>query len=268
MKNLFECTSILFEIIKHRKMYIKLIKSHYFLLYSGSDLGIYWLALGPLILLGLYSITYSLVYKIVLPDYSVLQYIINVYAGIILLLSFMNLLSSSTNALKINYKYRPFGLNIISIPTKVALTESIPFLVGLILLAFLSIIATQSFLHVIVYPFIFILYLLFSIGIARLFTIISVLFKDIAFIIPYIGIILLLVTPISYIPKMIPDSLKILFIFNPIYYFCIFLQSLSVEAKFNFSYFLPILLITFITPILGKKFFNRFLPLIRDSLSE
>ena len=85
------------EIFINRKLYLRLIKIHYSNIYSGSRLGFMWLFLGPLILLSLYSITYSLVYKIVLPDYSVLQYITSVYAGLMILLTFMNLLSSSSD---------------------------------------------------------------------------------------------------------------------------------------------------------------------------
>ena len=121
--NIFNDTYKTFsEIIKNKDLYLRLINSHYKSLYSGSRLGIYWIALGPLILLCLYSITYSLVYKIVLPNYSISQYITNVYAGLILLLSFMNLLSSSTGALKSNFKLQSFGLKIESIPTKIAIT--------------------------------------------------------------------------------------------------------------------------------------------------
>ena len=249
-------------------MYIRLTKAHFFGLYSGSRLGLYWIILGPLILLALYSLTYTLVYKIVLPDYSVSQYITSVYAGLILLLSFMNLLSSSTSALKTNFRLRLFGLEVESIPIKIAITECIPFAIGLFLLAILSFLSTGKFIHLFFLPLFLILYLYFSIGIARFMTVFSALFKDVTYIIPYVGIILLLVTPISYIPSMIPVGMKVLFIFNPIYYFCVFIQKLAINGSFDFNFFMIIFVISFFTPILGKKFFIKTLPLVRDSLVQ
>jgi len=256
------------EIFLNRKLYLRLIKIHYSNIYSGSRLGFMWLFLGPLILLSLYSITYSLVYKIVLPDYSVLQYITSVYAGLMILLTFMNLLSSCTNGLKQSFRLKQFGLNNKSIPIKIALTEIIPFSIGLIILAVLSIFTCKSLVQIIYMPIFLFLFTLFTIGIARIMSIIGALFKDFLYIIPYLGIILLLLTPISYIPTMIPSSLRIMFMINPIYYYCIFLQSLTVEGSTEIEVLIPVLLISIILPYFGEKFFRKTFPLIQDSLSQ
>ena len=114
---------------------------HYRNLYAGTRLGFFWILLGPLLMLALYSLTYSVIYKIVLPNYSVFQYIINVYAGIILLLTTMNTFSSSCSTLKRDARLRNLGLSLNDIPTKAAMIEFIPFLLSLFLLFILSIIA-------------------------------------------------------------------------------------------------------------------------------
>tara|TARA_A100001388_G_C28696005_1_gene463712 strand:- start:243 stop:1049 length:807 start_codon:yes stop_codon:yes gene_type:complete len=256
------------EIYLKRKIYFRLIKIHYSNIYSGSRLGFLWLFLGPLILLFLYSITYSLVYRIVLPDYSVLQYITSVYAGLMILLTFMNLLSSCTNGLRQSYRLKQFGLENKSIPIKIALTEIIPFSIGMLILSILSIFTCRSVIQIIFMPIFLFLFSFFAIGVARIMSIFGALFKDFLYIIPYLGIILLLLTPISYIPTMIPSGLRIMFMINPIYYFCIFLQSLSVEGKIEIGILFPIVLISLFLPYLGDKFFKRTFPLIQDSLSQ
>lgn len=256
------------DIYSKRKLYNRLIKAHFFGLYSGSRVGLYWMILGPLILLALYSITYGVVYKFVLPDYSVLQYITSVYAGLILLLSFLNLLSISTSALRTNFRLRLFGLEVESIPTKIVITEGIPFAIGLLLLSILSVICTGKFIHLFFFPLFLILYFYFLIGIARFMTVFSALFKDVEYIIPYLGIIFLIITPISYIPSMIPSGVKILYTFNPLYYFCVFLQKLAINGYFDFKFFIVIIIISSFSPILGKMFFKKTLPLVRDSLVQ
>ena len=256
------------DLYSKRELYIRLTKAHFFGLYSGSRVGLYWMILGPIILLTLYSITYALVYKVVLPDYSVLQYITSVYAGLILLLSFLNLLSISTSALRTNFRLRLFGLEIESIPTKIAITEGIPFAIGLLLLAILSVISSGKFIHLFFFPLFLILYFYFLIGVARFMTVFSALFKDVEYIVPYLGIIFLIITPISYIPSMIPGGVKVLYTFNPLYYFCVFLQKLAINGYFDFKFFAVILLVSSLSPVLGKRFFKKTLPIVRDSLVQ
>ena len=250
------------------KFIYRLTILHYRNLYAGTRLGFLWILLGPLLMLALYSLTYSVVYKVILPNYSVFQYIINVYAGIILLLTTMNTFSSSCGTLKRDARLRNLGLSINDIPTKAAMIEFIPFLLSLILLAILSFVSLGTVFHVLWFAYFSFLFYLFIVSVVRFISIIGVLFKDIQFIIPYIGIALLLVTPISYIPSMIPDSYKILFGINPLYYFCIGLQGISLEGSMSFSNFLAITVISTVLYCLSRIFYKKSIPLILDSLSQ
>ena len=241
---------------------------HYKNLYAGTRFGFFWIILGPILMLALYSLTYSVIYKVILPDYSVFQYIINVYAGIILLLTTMNTFSSASSALKRDARLRNLGLSIVDIPIKGAIIEFIPFLLSLFLLATLSIISLKSVTHLLLYLLFSCFFYLFILTLVRIISILGVLFKDIQFIIPYIGIALLLVTPISYIPSMIPDNYKILFRVNPLYYFCIAFQKISIDGSISVSLIIGIGILSVIACYLSSIFYKKSIPLILDSISQ
>ena len=115
---------------------------HYRNLYAGTRLGFFWILLGPLLMLALYSLTYS-VMPIVLPNYSVFQYIINVYRNYTVVDN-NEYFSSSCSTLKRDARLRNLGLSLNDIPTKAAMIEFIPFLLSLFLLFILSIISLGS----------------------------------------------------------------------------------------------------------------------------
>ena len=254
------------DLLTHRLLYTRLIRSHYSSLYSGSRLGLAWIVLGPIFLLALYSLTYSVLYKVVLPNFSIIQYITNVYAGLILLLTLMNILSNSSNALRRDFRLRSFGLSLDAIPMKVVLIELVPLSISMGLLSVLSVISTRHLLHLLWMPFVLVQFTFFCVGVSRLLCMFAAVFKDIQFLIPYVGIVLLLVTPISYVPSMIPAALRALFMFNPLYYYCVLLQTLTIEAAVNWQMLAVCTGLSLISSTLGARFFRKTLPLVQDSL--
>ena len=74
--------------------------------------------------------------------------------------------------------------------------------------------------------------------------------------------------PISYIPSMIPDSYKLLFGINPLYYYCIALQGISVEGAISLSSLLIITLLSTLSFALSMLFYKKSIPLVLDTLSQ
>lgn len=253
---------------KNLTLILRLVILHFKNLYAGTRLGFIWIITGPLLMLSLYSLTYSVVYKVVLPDYSVLEYIINVFAGIILLLSVMSAISNSCQLLKRDGRLRNLGLTIYDIPLKAALVEIVPFLISLVLLFILSAFNLRSLASLPYFLLYLIVFFLFVLGLIRILSVVGVLFKDFQFIIPYIGIALLLVTPISYLPSMIPDSYKVLFRVNPLYYLCTTLQTISVKGSLPLSDFAISTLIVSALYFVSIYFYRKSIPLIIDSINS
>ena len=73
--------------------------------------------------------------------------------------------------------------------------------------------------HLLLLPVVALLQLMFSIGLGCLLALLGLVMRDVSFIIQYIVIAMLVVTPIAYTPDMIPASIKPLLYLNPLYYF-------------------------------------------------
>ena len=68
-------------------------------------------------------------------------------------------------------------------------------------------------------PVVMLFQVMFSVGICWMLSLVALLVRDLAQLIYFITMMLLIITPIAYTPDMIPDGMKVLMLFNPLYYF-------------------------------------------------
>jgi len=187
--------------------------------HAGTVLGMAWIILGPLLLLALYAVIYSVVYSVKLRGYSQSEYIINLFSGLVLFIAFSQSMSSSTNCLIKDQKLIFTNFPVEFIPTKAVAVSYLVLVPSSIFVVLADLFLSAPTWHLLFLVVVATLQLMFSVGLGCLLSLLGLVLRDISFLIQYITIALLVVTPIAYTPEMIPNNIKPLLYMNPLYYY-------------------------------------------------
>jgi len=217
------------ELLEKRLLLIQVTLHDIKAQYAGTLLGIGWILIGPIILLALYSIVYAFIFQVRLPDFTVVEYILYVFAGLVPFLAFSQSLAASAGCLQSEKKLLFNTLFPTEfIPIKSVLSSCTILVVGVLITVLGDILFSQSSLLSIFLPLLVIFQLIFSIGIGMFISLLAIVFKDIQFLIQYIVLALLIVTPITYTPDMVPERALFLLYLNPLFYLVSAYQSLII----------------------------------------
>ncbi|MBN8543787.1 MAG: ABC transporter permease [Alphaproteobacteria bacterium] len=187
--------------------------------HAGTVLGMFWIILGPFLLLSLYAVIYSVIFDIRVPHFSRAEYVLNVFSGLVLFLAFSQAMATSTNALQKEAKLVFSNFPAEFIPTKAVMVSYIVLLPATLFVVIGDIAFSKPSWHLLLLPVVAIVQLMFSIGLGCLLSLLGLVMRDVSFIIQYLVIAMLVVTPIAYTPDMVPNSIKPLLYLNPLYYF-------------------------------------------------
>ena len=196
-------------------------------MYAGTAFGLAWLAIGPILLLTLYTFIYAVIFRVRVPNFTIEEYIINVFAGLVPFLAFAQGLGASSTAMQRGAKLLA-NANFLPelVPLKAVAVAYAMLPVGLVITFMgdvtLSSISATWFLV----PVVAVLQIMFSMGIALFLSVISLVFRDVQILVQYIVIALLVVTPIAYTPDMIPQGMLALLYVNPLFYYVFAYQNL------------------------------------------
>lgn len=197
--------------------------------YAGSVFGAIWLMLGPLLMLGVYAMTYAVIFRVRPADMTVTEYVLYVFCGIVPFLAFSSGLSSGAMSLVAN---RGLLLNTIFpvelIPLRTVLVGAIALPTGLVVLLFGDLIFGSLSWTWLLMPVVMVLEIMFLAGACWILSLVALLFRDLGQLISYIVTMLMVIAPIAYTPSMMPPQLAILIYINPASYFVISTQSLII----------------------------------------
>lgn len=246
-----------------------LISKHYNLLkgatlteinqrYAGSIVGLSWVILYPIVLFFIYSVIYLVIFRIKPTDMSTNSYLVYIMSGLLPFIGFSESLSSGTTSLS---NKKNLLLNTVYpsefIPLQAVLSSNITLFVGF----FLLIIANLILLHtlswtIILIPYVILLQLMFTSGIAWILSILNLLVKDIQQSLSFITMILMIISPIAYTPAMVPNTLKFIIYLNPFSYYVWSYQDLFVRGIVSHNIFIATL-ISIVIFMCGNHFYNK-----------
>jgi lipopolysaccharide transport system permease protein len=217
-------------ILRYRALLLRTTLVEIRSLYAGSALGMLWVALGPLVLLTLYSIVYVLIFQVRPADFTTGEYVLYVFSGLIPTIAFASALTAGSNALLHN---RQILLNTLFpaelLPLRAVLVQSVSLPVGLAIVAMVVPFVKASLgPAVLIVPVLIVLQVMFVTGLVWVLSLLTLAVRDIQQLLQYATIILLIVTPIAYTPDMIPGALRLLALANPLYYFTAAFQAALV----------------------------------------
>lgn len=211
--------SLLDDFFGKRDLLLRSIRVEIRVQHAGTVLGMAWIVLGPLLLLSLYALIYAFVFDVRVPNFSRSEYILNVFSGLVLFIAFSQAMSASTMALNKEQKLIFSNFPSEFIPTKSVAVAYLVLLPATVFVVLGDVVFSRASWHLVLLPVVAILQLVFSIGIGCLLSLLGLVMRDITFLIQYIVIAILIVTPIAYTPDMVPAKIKPLLYLNPLYYY-------------------------------------------------
>lgn len=236
--------------------------------FAGSVLGLLWLVLYPLLLLGAYAFVYILVFKVRFALFNTNEYVLLIFCGLIPFLGFTEALAVGITSVTSNsrlIKNTLFPIDII--PVKAVLSSQCTQVIGLglviIAIAFTGKITLWSLL---VFP-IWILQLMFTTGLIWILSSLNVYFRDLQNIVTILTLFLMMVSPIAYTADMVPANLQPFLKGNPLFYLITAYQDALMLGRFPRDNVIFVLIIlAFIFFLVGYWFFTRIKKVFADNI--
>ena len=185
--------------------------------YAGSVLGLLWMVVAPLLLMGIYAIIYLVIFNVRPTDMSPALYVVYVLSGLLPFLGFSEALSTGTASLSMN---RAILLSTVFpaelVPLRAVVSSQASTAVGMVFCVGLALLVAEPAAAWVLLPLIWIAMLLFVSGIVLALSLASLLLKDIQQILGYVTMVLLIASPIGYTPSMVPASVRPWLLVNPL----------------------------------------------------
>jgi lipopolysaccharide transport system permease protein len=196
--------------------------------YMGSAFGSFWIFLFPFLQLAIYAGLYSVIFKIRVPGLSEMGYVLMIFSGLVPLMAFSEALTAATSSLSAN---KNLLLNTVFpaelIPLRAALSAHITSLIGLMMTLVLGFaLGRTGWQALFLVPVFWVLLLMFAIGIGWIFSLLSLVARDIQHGLGLLVMLLFVLSPFAYTPDMVPTALKPLIYLNPLSYFVMTFQQI------------------------------------------
>jgi len=202
--------------------------------YIGSALGSLWAVIFPLLQLGIYAGLYTFIFKVKVSGLSEFGYVILVFSGLVPLMAFNEALTAATSSLSAN---KNLLLNTVFpaelIPMRAALSAHVTSLIGLVITLILGfLLGSTSWQAVVLVPIFWILLLMFTMGLGWIFSLFSLVARDVQHGLGLLTMLLFVLSPFAYTPEMVPATLKPIIYLNPLSYFVLTFQKLICYGTF------------------------------------
>ncbi len=200
--------------------------------YAGSVFGMAWMVLYPLLFLGGYAAIYLTVFKVRFELFDQNEYVVLIFCGLIPFLGFaeaigLGVVSVTGNANLVKNTLFPIEL----IPVKSALVAQCTQGVGLLLLmAAVGLVGKLSW-WALMLPVVWGLQVVFTLGVVWVLGALNVVMRDLQNVISVLVLLLFMVSPIAYTVDMVPESMRGVLWFNPLFYIITCYQDILVGGK-------------------------------------
>ncbi|OQA34040.1 MAG: Teichoic acid translocation permease protein TagG [Betaproteobacteria bacterium ADurb.Bin341] len=202
---------------QNRGLLLELVKRDVLLRYRGAWLGLVWVLLNPLIMLGVYSYAFGYLFQLRGAGSGGLPYVLNLYCGLIAFNIFGETVSRAPTAV------RSFPSYVKKIVFPVNILPIVPLGSSLLHAAFNLLILAAALAWtghlsagILLYPLFLIPIILFALGLGWFFAAWGVFIRDVAQVVPVLVQISLFLSPILYPSSIIPAPLRPISDLNPL----------------------------------------------------
>ena len=198
--------------------------------YKRSVLGVMWSLLYPLLMMSVMAIVFSQMFRFSMEGVNYLVYLMT---GLVVFNYFSEASNTAMTSIVSNFSlmtkvYIPKYI----FPLSKCLFVGINFLLSLIPLLLIILITHAPInINYIFLPYAFVCLFLFTVGIGFIMSTISVFLRDMFYIYGILLTIWNYFTPVFYDINILPEWLRFIFKFNPLYQYITFMRTILLDAK-------------------------------------
>ncbi|WP_221807772.1 ABC transporter permease [Paenibacillus illinoisensis] len=214
--------------IKYTELLRQLVIRDLKVKYRHSMLGILWSILNPLLTMIVISIVFSNLFKFDIENFAVY------FMSGSLMFSFFSeatgvaMTSVIGGASLISKVYIPKYL----FPLSKCLSSFVHFSLSFVALFIIMLITGIDINYTtLAIPFVFLLILIFSIGISLILSAVAVFFRDMTHLYSVLMMMLMYMTPIFYPASIVPEKFKFIHDYNPLYYYVLSFREIILDQK-------------------------------------
>ena len=250
------------NLIKYKYLFMQLVRQDIKSRYEGSVLGIFWAAIVPMLMLAIYTIIFSEIFKVKwdINTDNKFQFAMTLFCGLNIYNMFSEILSRSTNLIASNQNYvKKIVFPIDLLPVVITFSALFNCIISYIILiitnglltGYLSFKILQGLL-------VLILHIIFCLGIAYLVSCISVYLKDMANLIGIVITVGMYVSPIFFPMSAVPSSFRLVIMLNPMTYTIENMRRVMLYGQnIDLKYFLVSFIVSFSMLLFGNWIFVR-----------
>jgi len=227
--------------------------------HAGSFLGLGWVFLAPLLVLGIYSAVYLYIFRVQVPGLTSLEYVIYIFCGLIPYLAAAEAIgvgvgSVIANKSVLNNTVFPIDLA----PVKPVLSSQAIMLAGMPIVVGGAVATGNLHRTMVLLPLVWILNIVWLTGVNWLLSLLNVIFRDLQNLVTAFLMIMLVASPIAYTPDMVPPGLKPILAVNPFAYFVVAYQQVIMLGIWpSTEHFALLAIMSIGTFAAGSWFFYR-----------
>lgn len=206
--------------MSHFNLIRKLLVREIYSRYQGSMLGLTWSIINPLLMLGVYTIVFSEIFRIRWGgiDDNKVMFAIMVFSGMLVLSFFSEVLTKAPSLIIYNVNYVKkvvFPLNILSIVSVFTAVFQVIMNLIVLLIAVILVKGTLSltalFLPIIIMPLI-----VLALGLSWAISAVGVYFRDVGELVAAVTTVLVFLSPVFYPMSAVPEGLQKYILLNPL----------------------------------------------------
>ena len=244
------------ELYRYRELVYVLSYREIIIRYKQSVIGILWVVVKPLLMMGMFTIVFSKIAR--LPSEGI-PYPIFSYCAVLPWTFLSTAISSATSSLP-NYEYivRRIYFPKECIPIAVIFSAFADYAVSLLIFfCMLVFYKVKIGMAVIWFPMLLLIMLLFTIGCSLAMSSVNVKYRDINTALPVFLQLWMFGSPIAYSMSMVPDNLMIIYKLNPIVGLLEGFRDIFLRNKFpDFNFLWPSIVFSFLIFVLGYTYFK------------
>lgn len=227
--------------------------------HAGSQLGLGWIFLGPLLVLGIYALIYLEIFHVRATGMTSRQYVVYIFCGLVPYLATAEALSTGvtsvmSNKAVLNNTVFPIDLA----PVKSVITSQAVIAIGMPLVVIGAFLTGRVHLTILLLPVVWALNVLWLVGVTWIISLLNVIFRDLQNLLTAVLMIMLVASPFAYTPDMVPQTLKPILALNPFAYFVVAYQQVILLGIFpSVGHSLVLVVMSVGTFLLGSWFFER-----------
>jgi lipopolysaccharide transport system permease protein len=232
---------------------------------AGSAAGMLWLAVYPLLFLGMYTLVFVVILQVRVPELNSSTYVLSIFCALVPFLAFAESFASGTVSLSSSgsiVKNKLFPVELVPVKEVIAGHTYMAF--GLIMMLVVAIVFDGIHLTQVLLPVFYVLQIAMTIGLVWITSTVNVFFRDVGKIAPILVLFLMLVSPIAYTSEMVPPNMAPFLMINPLVVFINIYRKILLDGTIPLWEVAIAIALSVALYTLGYHLLSRLKPMVSD----